>query len=157
MGDRTWFRINIKTEDVLKIKQTISEFEYMEPEKDDYPYEGATQFYEDEMNYGGSDLQQELEKARFCFMGEHGDGGGYDGYQFACFFGEFAQLPNTKEMGPVAPVNDKGELLEDWKERVINYFRICSLVQKYFKGSDDPEFLRQLAIKIMAPNNPDIK
>jgi hypothetical protein len=150
MGDRTWFRLEIRDDEVNKFKSKISDFEFLDGDIDDSAT-GSIMFEADEMNYGGQDMQDEMKQAGLTFMGEHGDGGGYDAYEFACFFGEFEDIPRTKEMGPVVPINSDGTISEEWLKKTKNYYRIADLVFKYFKRSDDPEFLRQLAIKLMMP------
>jgi hypothetical protein len=150
MGDRTWFRLEIRDDELQKFKSKITDFDWLTEEAEDTAT-GSLILQADEMNYGGQDMQDEMKAARFTFMGEHGDGGGYDAYEFACFMGEFADMPRTKGMGPVVPINSDGIIPSDWINKSRNYFRIVDLVQKYFARSDDPEFLRQLAIKIMMP------
>lgn len=158
MGDRCWFRLTCLRKDLPGFREfIIDEFDNNYYQKLIY---GIVDDYEevdieiDEMNYGGEDKIQELAAKRLTFFVDTGRGDNYEEEEKCCFFGELATW-----VGEGYAV----ETTIDWyKEEITvnqssidwlkNFIRVKNLVKKYFKKCEEPEFLRQLAIKIMIPD-----
>ena len=158
MGDRCWFRLTCLRKDLPGFREFIVE------EFDDEYYKklllNFTNDYDEvdleieEMNYGGENEVQELAEKKLTFFVDTGRGGNYDEEEKCCFFGELVSWVGDTYSVDTTIDWEKEEITVnqssiDWLK---NFIRVKNLVKKYFAKCEKPEFLRQLAIKILTQN-----
>ena len=106
------------------------------------------------MNYGGEDEIQKLADKKLTFFVDTGRGDNYDEEEKYCFFGELVSWIGDAYSVDTTIDWEKEEVTInqssiDWLK---NFIRVKNLVKKYFAKCEEPEFLRQLAIKILTQN-----
>lgn len=156
MSDRCWFEIKFLRKDIHGFRDFIvNEFDEKYYQKFLLDY---TNDYDeisidiDEMNYGGDFEINDLANKKLTFLVNTGKGDEYDEAEKCCFFGEMSTWFGER-YAIDTDIDWKTESIKINKsslDYLKNFVRVKNLVEKYFNKCEEPEFLRQLAIKILS-------
>jgi hypothetical protein len=158
MGDSCWFRLTCLRKDLPGFRQfVVDEFDeqYYQELLSEIPNDYDEVDLEiEEMNYGGEDKVQELAEKKLTFFVDTGRGDNYDEEEKVCFFGELVLWVGEGYHVDTIIDWEKEEITADQQsiDWLKNFVRVKNLTKKYFDKCEEPEFLRQLAIKILTQN-----
>lgn len=126
MGDRTWMQITFAKKDLKVFEKELDCGE------DESFVPGITIWFIHEVNYGGYDELERLAKAKATFTAEHGAGGDYGGFGYACYQGDMAELAIGPDGGYLVSISEVG-IDQESLRNAKRFFDIKAKVEKYFK------------------------
>jgi len=153
MGDTTWARLRFHKNDKEAFAKILEdEFDEDEDEFDEeYNQTNEPCVYElqfDEVNYGGYDMVETMWNAKLTFWYEHGYGGNYGGAMMVGFFGDSAEVETDNQGRVLITVqrnsDDTAIVRQEFIDNATEFFKMESLIHKYFNDCRDPEFVAEV-------------
>lgn len=133
MGDRTWVEIEIARKHIKDCTDILENWNMEEQQV----HKLTISYYNDEMNYGGQEMLDELAAKGINFIGEHGEGDNYAAMAFVCFDEELfyiytmaegycVNVSFDQETGPYINESDMDEVRHffELRQKVHDEYRI---------------------------------
>lgn len=87
---------------------------------------------EHKASYAYYEERQKLAAAEINFYGNHGHGGDYDGYVFACYSGKQVEACAIESQPVAIVISINGDVDETSLKNAREYYQTLDLIEKYF-------------------------